>query len=94
MIEVKKAKYVNDYKIEITFNDDKVGTVDFENLIFNDKRGIFLPLQDLDFFKNFTVDYTLIWSRDLDIAPEFLYFKAFENDNDLQERFQQWGYAA
>ena len=37
MIEVKDAKYKNDYMIEVTFNDNKKGVVDLLSLI-NDKK--------------------------------------------------------
>ncbi len=43
-------------------------------------------------FKKFQVDYTLKWNDDLDLAPEYLYFKAFENDKNLQKQFHEWGY--
>ena len=47
---------------------------------------------DIEKFKKFKVDYTLKWNDDLDLAPEYLYFKAFETDNSLKTKFQGWGY--
>jgi len=29
---------------------------------------------------------------EVDLAPEYLCFKTFENDSTLQEKFHEWGY--
>ena len=50
------------------------------------------PLRDINLFQKFRLDYTLIWSDEIDLAPEFLYFKLFEDDKSLQEQFEKWGY--
>jgi hypothetical protein len=92
MITVKDAKYINDYIIEVNFNDNKKGIVDLFDVINDKKIKPFQKLKDKNRFKNFKVDYTIKWDNDLDIAPEYLYFKAFENDASLKEKFQQWGY--
>ena len=92
MLMVIDAKYKDGYTIEVKFNNNKKGTVDFTSIV-NDKRiKPFQKLKDKNRFKNFKVDYTIKWDDDLDIAPEYLYFKAFENDISLQEKFLQWGY--
>lgn len=92
MLNVKKAKYLEEYKIIINFSDEKNGQVDLKQTIFSDKRTIFSQLKDIEKFKNFKVDYTIIWSDELDLAPEFLYFKAFRNDPSMQTQFKKWGY--
>lgn len=94
MLEVSYAKYISGYKIEITFSDKRSSIVDFKEILFNEERLIFKPLRDISYFQKFKVDYTIIWENGLDLAPEFLYFKAFQNDEDLQEQFKEWGYAA
>ena len=91
---MNNAKYVSEYKIEISFNDNKTVVADFKEIIFQEKRLIFQPLRDISFFKRFEVDYTILWSNGLDLAPEFLYFMAFHKDTRLQEQFKKWGYAA
>jgi len=35
---------------------------------------------------------TIIWANGADLAPEYIYFKAFKDDPDLQEQFKKWGY--
>ena len=74
MIWVTKAKHDQDYKIDISFNDGKSGTIDLYKFIFQDKRPIFEALKDKDCFQNFSVDMdTIVWPNGADLAPEFLY---------------------
>lgn len=41
MICVIQAKYINQYKIHLVFNDKREGIVDLENIITTDPRPIF-----------------------------------------------------
>jgi hypothetical protein len=93
MLQILNAKYLTDYKLDVTFNDNKQAVVDLKDFIFNDQRGIFTVLQDKNKFKQFNIDYTICWNEDIDIAPEFLYFKAFEHEPSLQSLFKSWGYS-
>jgi len=75
--EAIKAEYVEDYKLEITFEDGKIGIVDFREYI--EKEGVFSRFSDIDYFKKFYINKEvgiLCWPDDLDIAPEILYHKA------------------
>jgi len=92
MLSIIKAIYQNDYKILLEFNDNKNGIVDLKEFIFSSKIKPFKELQDIEKFQNFKLDYTLKWNDELDLAPEYLYFKVFENDNSLREKFKKWGY--
>lgn len=92
MLHIINAKYQNDYKIELEFSDHKQGVVDLEDFILSGTIKPFVQLQDKEQFKSFEVDYTLKWQNDLDLAPEYLYFKTFEHDKTLQEQFREWGY--
>ncbi|MFT6331713.1 MAG: hypothetical protein ACJAW3_000030 [Lentimonas sp.] len=70
---VKSAKYIKDYKVWITFSDGQNGEIDLEEKI-KSKSGVFEPLKDVNYFKNFTIrGSTLSWKNDADIAPESLY---------------------
>lgn len=74
MICVIQAKYINQYKIHLLFNDKREGIVDLENIITTDPRPIFKALIDIQKFKNFKVAAdTIVWENGLDLAPEFLY---------------------
>ena len=92
MLTVLNANYNNKYKILIEFSDHKKGEVDLEEFILNGKIKPFRELENIEKFKQFQVDYTLKWNDDLDLAPEYLYFKAFESDANLQNKFHEWGY--
>ena len=92
MLSILNANYENEYKILVEFSDYKKGEVDLKNFIMNGKIKPFKELENIEKFKQFQVDYTLKWNDDLDLAPEYLYFKAFENDSSLQSKFHEWGY--
>ncbi len=95
MLEIKKADYLGEYKINLLFNNDKSGQVNLKELIFGDQRKIFSTLKVLSAFKNFRVEHgTLIWSDALDLAVEYLFYLAFKDEPDLQEQFKTWGYIA
>jgi hypothetical protein len=76
MLSIVNATYQDNYKISLEFNDNKNGIVDLKDFIFNGKIKQFKQLQDIEKFKNFKVDFTLKWNDELDLAPEFLYFKS------------------
>jgi hypothetical protein len=41
MLEIKKADYLGEYKINLLFNNDKSGQVNLKELIFDDQRKTF-----------------------------------------------------
>ncbi len=92
MLSILNANYENEYKILLEFSNHKKGRVDLKDFIINGKIKSFKQLENIENFKKFQVDYTLKWNDDLDLAPEYLYFKAFENDKSLQKLFHEWGY--
>ncbi len=76
-IDIISAKYVNEYRIELIFENGRSGVVDFTKFI--SKGGVFSRLSDLDFFKRFLVNKELgviMWEEEIDIAPEILYSAA------------------
>jgi len=92
VLSILNANYENEYIIYLEFSDHKKGNVDLKDFIINGKIKPFQKLKNIEKFKQFQVDYTLKWNDDLDLAPEYLYFKAFENDASLQNKFHEWGY--
>jgi hypothetical protein len=82
LLEVIAANYVGGYKVFLTFNSGYKATVDLEHTIRNDHRAIFQRLQDLNYFKTFSIKLnTICWENEVDFAPEFLH--------DLAARQQQ-----
>jgi len=68
---VTSAEYRGDHRIHLTFNDGKVGTVDFVRWL---EGPIFEPLKDPVYFQRFFIDGgTVSWPNGADIAPETLY---------------------
>ena len=46
-------------------------------------------------FRQLTLDaelQTICWPNGVDLAPEYLYFKAFKDDPALRPQFEAWGY--
>ena len=75
--DVVSASYKGDYKIEIEFDDGKIGTIDFSRYI--NKGGVFDRFRDIEFFRHFEVNPELgilSWQNEIDIAPETLYADA------------------
>ena len=92
MLHINHAKYIEDYKIEVTFSNGRSGVADLSDAL----RGpIFSPLKDKTLFSQVQINETLAtvtWPNGADFAPEFIYFKAFRNDSELQNKFREWGY--
>ncbi|MGD9629073.1 MAG: DUF2442 domain-containing protein [Pyrinomonadaceae bacterium] len=92
LIKLVEAKYIDGYRVEVSFSDGRKGVADLMEAI----RGpVFEGLKDESEFKRFVVDKeldTLVWENGADLAPEYIYFQAFRDDRELQERFRSWGY--
>lgn len=70
---VKHAKYLEGYKIQLTFDNNEIKIVDLEKHLSGE---IFEPLKNLSYFKTFKLDedlYTITWENGADISPDFLY---------------------
>ena len=91
-IYVKNAKYLGDYKIEIEFSDGKKGIVDLSDELYGE---VFEPLKDKNLFSKIKVDEdleTITWGNGADLAPEYLYYKSFKDNKNLEPQFKKWGY--
>lgn len=92
ILHITKAIYVEDYKVDVTFNNGRSGIVDLSPIL---RGGVFKPLEDQSFFAHLRVDdelETIVWPNEVDLAPEYVYFLTFRDDPDLQETFRTWGY--
>ncbi|MGR0482775.1 MAG: DUF2442 domain-containing protein [Candidatus Electronema sp. V4] len=70
MIWITDAEYIKDYLIVVEFNDGLKKVIDLRNEL---DEGIFIPLQDREFFKKFHLSAnTVEWENGADFAPEFL----------------------
>lgn len=94
ILHVTDAKYLKDYLIEVTFNDGKKGIADLSQSL---QGTVFGSLKNKKIFSQFKVDHeldTIVWPNGADFAPEYLYFQAFKNNQELQLQFKKWGYVA
>jgi hypothetical protein len=70
-LEVSNAQYLDGYKLELQFNNGKTKIVDLKNELAGE---VFLPLKNIDYFKQYKIAYnTIEWPNGADFAPEFLY---------------------
>ena len=94
MLSVIEAKYIKDFRIYLKFNDGKTGEVDLEDFIMKETRPVFFALKKQENFRSFDLNFdTVTWENNkIDLAPEFLYFKAFKDKPELQAKFKKWGY--
>jgi len=76
ILTVEQASYINDYRLNLTFNTGESGDVDLQDIIF--KYHAALPLRDIQGFKAFKLDEwsTVVWDCGFDISPETLYERA------------------
>ena len=91
-LHVTNAKYIEAYKVEVSFNNGRKGIADLIDAI---KGPVFEPLKNTSEFSSFTVDKeleTIVWPNGADLAPEYIYYQAFKNEPELQSQFKQWGY--
>ncbi len=71
LLTVTNAEYVRDYTLRIRFSDGVEKLFDFSGEL---TKGICRKLQDLDYFKKFTLDpFTIDWNNEIGFAPEYLY---------------------
>jgi hypothetical protein len=72
---ITNVQVLDGYRVELTFSDGVRGVVDLANRIVG-RSGIFAPLEDLEFFKQATVDNdlgTIVWPNGADICPDLFY---------------------
>lgn len=82
-IHVEEAKYIDKYKVWLSFNDGAQGEIDLAAELDGE---VFEPLKDVSFFKSFRLEgHTLSWDNGADFAPEFLREQMVSQGN-LDER--------
>jgi hypothetical protein len=75
--DVISGKYIDGYKIELSFDNRKKGIVDFSKYL--NAGGVFERFKDIEFFKDFSINKDLgviTWRGELDVSPETLYSEA------------------
>lgn len=70
---VRSAVYASEYKLVVTFEDERARLVDLEPYLTGE---VFEPLKNIDYFKKFHVNPdldTVVWENGADFSPDFLY---------------------
>lgn len=72
LIWITSAKYLGDYRLELTFNDGTIKIFDGKDIVL---KPLYQSLQSLVVFQQFELDgWTISWENGkIDIAPEYLY---------------------
>jgi hypothetical protein len=73
-LSVKKVKPLNDYNLELTFENNEVKIFDVKPYL---DTGLFKTLKDENFFRMVKISYdTIEWPNKVDLDPEVLYEKS------------------
>lgn len=70
---VRNAVYSSEFKLVVTFEDERSRLVDLEPYLDGE---VFEPLKNIEYFKNFRVNTdldTVVWENGADFSPDFLY---------------------
>ena len=62
VIEIQNAEYLSDYKIKLTFSDNKGKTVDFEPFLRKAKNPMTKKYLDINRFKDFKLNINFIFT--------------------------------
>ncbi len=68
IINIKKANYLNDYKIAFEFNDGIKKIIDFKNFILSSSHPDIKKYQNQKLFQKFNLDYGEIEWNDYELA--------------------------
>ena len=73
-LSVNKVKALNDYKLELTFENSEIKIFDVKPYL---DTGLFKKLRNKNLFKMVKISYdTIEWPNGIDLDPEVLYTKS------------------
>ena len=75
---VTDIQHLHGYVLHLVFANGEEADLDLEERIVG-RGGVFVPLQDISFFAQVTVDpeaQTLVWPNGVDLDPDVLYSEA------------------
>ncbi len=67
-LSIKEAKYLNNYKIKLKFNDGKENIVDLSDFILNSNHPDIQKYKNEELLKNFNLEYGEIQWNDYELA--------------------------
>ena len=74
MERIIQAKTLEDYRIDVLFDDGTKGIISIKDRLFG---PVFEPIKDPDFFSQLSVDEfsVICWPNGADLAPDAIYKK-------------------
>ena len=88
-IKVIKVEALDPYVVKVTFNDNKIKTINLEPLLYG---AYFEPLRNPELFRKVRVNkeiQTIEWPNGADFHPETLYnWKKYKDE--LTEKAKSW----
>ncbi len=72
---VSGVRYVDSYRLELTFSDGVRGTIDLRERIVN-RGGVFKALESIEYFRQVSLDRevgTIVWPNGVDFCPDVLH---------------------
>ena len=91
-LRLEAVEYLGGNTIRASFSNGRCGVADLEPLL---QGPLLAPLRAPHDFRGFELNQelgTIAWPNGADLAPEAIYFRAFEHDPTLRNTFQHWGY--
>jgi hypothetical protein len=75
-LSVKKVKALDDYKLNIVFNNNESKILDMKPYL---DFGVFNKIRNVDIFKSVFVSFdTIEWENGVDLDPDFIYQKSIK----------------
>jgi len=93
-LRIEAVEHLEGTRIRVAFSNGRSGVADLQALLCG---PLLAPLKQPGCFAEFELNAelgTITWPNGADLAPEAIYFQAFQDDPSLQETFQAWGYLA
>ena len=74
MYKITNVKVLQNYKLELSYDDGRQGLVDLSNLA---GKGVFSLWNDYDAFRKVKIGSSgeLVWNDQVDLCPDSLYLK-------------------
>ena len=91
-LRLEAVEHLEGTRISVAFSNGRSGIADLQALL---SGPLLAPLKQSECFAGFELNAelgTITWPNGADLAPEAIYFQAFQDDPSLQETFQAWGY--
>ncbi len=83
---IAKVKYIEDYKLKVTFNDGLVKSIDLQEFLEDSTHPLITKFREKELFKQFYIEYgVLSWGdNEFDLDPMSIYKGDFDIEKKLK----------